>query len=158
MMNEGWSRRQLLKRLVATAGSLLLPPKRLLAKSALNPGERREIQIFSISPHTFRLSILPRSSGQATKVPDDGSLIKTYWGEPVATLRGSWRPQTIRAGNLQVHASPEPLACEIATTAGKRIQRIAVDQGSGVITFETGEAPLFGLGAGGNIQRSAGHI
>jgi hypothetical protein len=106
-MNEGWSRRQLLKRLVATAGSLLLPPKRLLAKPAPNPGKRWEIQIFSISPHTFRLSILSRSSGQATKVPDDGSLIKTYWGGPVATLRGSWRPQTIRAGNLQVHASPE---------------------------------------------------
>lgn len=156
-MNEGWSRRQLLKRLVATAGSLLLPPKRLLAKSALNPGERREIQIFR-SARTHSASASPRSSGQAGKVPDDGSLIKTYWGEPVATLRGSWRPQTIRAGNLQVHASPEPLAYEIATTAGKRIQRIAVDQGSGVITFETGEAPLFGLGAGGNIQRSAGHI
>ena len=149
MMNEGWSRRQLLKRLMVTAGSLLLPPKRLLAESAPNPGEGWEFQVFSISPHTARFTIPPRSSGQAGKVPDDGSLTKTYWGEPAATLRGSWRPQTIRAGNLQVHASPEPLAFEIATTAGKRIQRIAVEQGSGVITFDTGESPLFGLGEGG---------
>ena len=149
-MHKDWSRRQILKQLVAAGGALLAGPKGASAQDAraTAPGDR-QIQIVSISPHMLRLTILPRSGGQAATIPDDGSLVKTNWGEPVATLRGSWHSQSIRAGNLQIRAAPEPLSFEVETAAGIHIQRIEVDEATGVVGFETGDSPLLGLGEGG---------
>ena len=149
-MHKDWSRRQILRQLLAAGGVLLVGPKRASAQDATAATPRdRQIRLVSISPHTIRLTILPLSHGQATTGPDDGSLVKAYWGEPVATFRGAWRSQDIGAGKLQVRASSQPLSFEIATAAGKHIQRIDVNESTGVVSFETGDSPLLGLGEGG---------
>ncbi|MGE5206879.1 MAG: TIM-barrel domain-containing protein, partial [Chlamydiota bacterium] len=150
MANNGWSRRQVLKQMVGVAGTLALHPERALAKTATaTAAESCEIRVFLISPHTVRLSIVPLAHGQAGAVPADGSLVKTDWGKPLAVLRGQWRSQTITAANLQVRADAEPFLFRIADGKGKPIQRLNVDPHTGVVTFETGDSPLFGLGEGG---------
>jgi len=149
-MHDHWNRRQILKHMVAASTALMLPGKPASAK--LSPsaiGQKFEIQITSVSAHTFRLSILPIEHGKAGSVPSDGSLVRESWDSPITKLRGDWRPQTVTAGGVLVQASSSPLAFTIETTNGKKIQRITADQATGIVTFETGDSPLLGLGEGG---------
>jgi alpha-glucosidase/alpha-D-xyloside xylohydrolase len=149
-MHDRWDRRSVLKQLFAAAGTLLLPTKRLLAKSApAETASEYQIEISSVSPHTVRVSVLPLTNGKTGSVPFDGSLIQPSWGSPAATLTGQWRPQKIQAGNLRVSVNPSPLTFEIENSSGQRIQQLALDPQTGVVHFETGNYPLFGLGEGG---------
>ncbi len=52
-------------------------------------------------------------------------------------------------GNLIVHAVPEPLTFTIENKKGETVQRLAIDPETGVIQFQTGRSPIFGLGEGG---------
>src|SRR5258708_2589827 len=136
--------------MVAASTALMLPGKRASAK--LSPsaiGQSCEVQIASISAHTFRLSILPIEHGKASSVPSDGSLVRESWDSPITRLRGDWRPQAVSAGGVLVKASSSPLAFSIETTNGAKIQRITADEATGVVTFDTGASPLLGLGEGG---------
>ena len=143
-------RRQIVKQLLVAAWTLMLPEQRAAAQTA--PGSTHaesEIQIASVSEHTFRLTLLPIRNGRAGPVPLDGSLVQSFWGNPVSVLRGDWRSQTILAGGVRVHARSEPLAFNIEDAAGQRIQAITVDEKTGALSFETGNSPIFGLGEGG---------
>jgi alpha-glucosidase/alpha-D-xyloside xylohydrolase len=149
-MDDLWNRRRILQQLMAVAGTLILPARRLLAKPLRADIPREsEVHITSISEHTFRLSVLPVQNHQTTAIPLDGSLVEATWGSPMAILRGDWRSQTVKAGNVVIHASPAPLSITIENTEGKRLQQLSMDRGTGVIQFETGNAPLLGLGEGG---------
>ena len=149
-MGDFWNRRRVLKQLVAVAGTLMLPAKRVIAKSFLAEVPRDwEIQISSISERTLRLSVLPLKDGQTTPIPLDGSLVQDAWKAPIAILRGDWRSQTVTAGGVVVHASPMPLSFTIENTKGERVQQLTVDRDAGTVLFETGKSPLFGLGEGG---------
>ncbi|HSB76950.1 MAG TPA: TIM-barrel domain-containing protein, partial [Terriglobales bacterium] len=149
-MSDGCSRRQLLKQLLAGAGTVLLRPERAPAQTSDVAGPAdREVRITSISPHTLRLSILRLTKDGPAKAPADGSLIKTSFGPPVAILRGRWRERTLKAGNLRVRASSDPLSFHIANAKGEVLQRLSVERETGVVRFDTGTSPLFGLGEGG---------
>ena len=148
-MDSGWNRRHVLKQFIAVAGALALPAKRLLANSFLAGRREWDIQISSVSAHTFRLSMLPIDGGRTNAIPMDGSLVKASWGAPAATLRGEWRAQIVNVGNLTVHAVPDPLAFTIENKKGETVQRLAVDPETGVIQFQSGRSPIFGLGEGG---------
>jgi alpha-glucosidase (family GH31 glycosyl hydrolase) len=126
-MSERYNRRQIL-------GAALLAPARMLGA----PPEL-EVQIAPVSPHTFRLTI----GGKAT---DDGTLVQESWGAPVATMRGQFAAQTVKAGGVIIHASSNPLVFEID---GGKVLKLAVDAESGVLSFPTGDAPLLALGEGG---------
>jgi alpha-glucosidase/alpha-D-xyloside xylohydrolase len=112
-------------------------------------GQDAEIQIAPVSTHTFRLTVLPIREGQLAAVPTDGSLVQTSWGAPVAKLRGAARAQTVKCGGLRIKISDNPLAFAIETAAGEAVQRLGIDQETGVVSFTTGNAPLVGLGEGG---------
>jgi alpha-glucosidase/alpha-D-xyloside xylohydrolase len=129
------NRRQALKRVGA---ALLLPSQQKAA------GDDVEIQIAPVSPHTFRLTVLPIKDGQLVPVPTDGSLVQTSWGHPVAKLRSAACAQTIKCGDLRIDFTPDPLTFAIAGA-----QRIEIDKDTGTVSFETGSAPLLGLGEGG---------
>src|SRR5215469_4549032 len=149
-MNDRWDRRQILKHMLATAGTLALPVQQLFAESAAPEiGAEREFQISSVSEHTIRLSVLPLNAGQAAAIPLNGSLVQASWGAPAARLRGDWQPQQIHAGNLRVLANPRPLEFTIKSAAEQEIQRLAIDPEKGTVEFDTGDSPLFGLGEGG---------
>ena len=149
-MHDCWNRRQILKHMVAASTALMLPGKPASAK--LSPGaigQNCEVQIASVSARTFRLSILPIVHGKAGRVPSDGSLVRESWEGPITKLRGDWRQKTVSAGGVLVQASSSPIAFTIETANGKKIQRITVDQTTGIVTFDTGGSPLLGLGEGG---------
>jgi len=102
-------------------------------------GQDVEVWISPVSEHTFRLSVLPPGHGPI--VPTDGSLIKQSWGEPIAKLRA---PQNVETAGNKIAVSTSPLAIQIGT-----LQKLTVDPDSGILSFHTGDAPLLGLGEGG---------
>lgn len=132
------NRREALKRVGAAGAALLVPSQQKAA------GDDVEIQITPVSPNTFRLTVLPIKDGQLAPVPTDGSLVQTSWGTPVAKLRSGARAQKIKCGDLRIDFIPDPL-----TFAIERVQKIEIDKDTGVVSFETGSAPLLGLGEGG---------
>lgn len=149
-MPDSRNRRQFLKQLTAATGALMLPPVPLSADSASQERNREyEVQFSSLSPHTFRLSLLPVKNGQVGVIPSNGCLAQESWGSPVATLRGAWNAQVVDVGGMRVRAEPSPLTFAIASAKGEKIQLITVDRESGVVQFETGRSPLLGLGEGG---------
>jgi hypothetical protein len=148
-MDDFGTRRRVLKQLVAVAGTLMLPAKRAIANSFLAEVPREwEIQIFSFSEHALRLSVPPLKDGRTTTIPLDGSLVQAGWKAPVAILRGDWRSQTVKAGGVVVHVSPMPLSFTIENKQGERVQQLTVDRDTGVVLFEAGKSPMFGLGEG----------
>ncbi|HZS99246.1 MAG TPA: TIM-barrel domain-containing protein [Terriglobales bacterium] len=149
-MDSGWNRRRVIKQLIAVAGTLAVPAKRVFANSILGSAcPECEIQISSVSANTVRLSILPIQDGVAGAISMDGSLVQSSWGAPLATLRGDWQAQPVNAGDLTVHAAPDPLTFTITTKKIETIQQLVVDRESGVVHFQTGHSPILGLGEGG---------
>lgn len=149
-MDDRSNRRAILKRLLAAAGGLMFPARRLLANPTLPaPGRELEIKISSVSPHTLRFSLLPIKDGQTSIIPLNGSLVEPSRDVSVATLRGDWRAQVVNAGEVRVHVNPDPLAFTITNTKGEKIQRLTVNRETGVVGFETENSVLFGLGEGG---------
>jgi len=150
-MRDGWDRRQFLKQFSAATGALMLPARPLLASGTLatERNEEPEIQIGTVSPHTLRLTVLPIKDGHVSRIPMNGSLVQESWAPPVATLRGNWRGQVVKAGSLRVRVEPSPLMFTIENEKGERIQRLEIEKDTGVVQFETGNSPLLGLGEGG---------
>ena len=153
-MNQRWNRRQVLQRLVAVSTGLLLPANSEAAKPFLRLAcqddiDDIEVQIVSLSPHTFRLSILPVKNGQVSSIPFNGSLVRSSWPGPIAKLRGEASAQTIKLGSLALQVSAHPLTFTVVKAKGETVQTLIWDQQSGVVGFGTGDSPLLGLGEGG---------
>ncbi len=150
-MNQQWDRRQVLQRLAAVSTGLMLPSSPLVTKPfpRLASQDDIEVQVVSVSPHTFRLSILPVKNDQVGSIPSNGCLVRSSWDNPVAKLRGDVPAQTIRLENLTLQFSPDPIAFTVRTVSGESIQRLTWDRASGALSFETGNSPLLGLGEGG---------
>jgi len=153
-MNQRWNRRQVLQSLVAVSTGLLLPANPQAAKPFLRLARQDdiddiEVQIVSLSPHTFRLSILPVKNGQVSSIPFNGSLVRSSWPGPIAKLRGEASAQTIKLGSLALQVSAHPLTFTVVKAKGETVQTLIWDQQSGVVGFVTGDSPLLGLGEGG---------
>ena len=149
-MKKGYGRREVLKGMSAACAALLLPEQQVHVENALRiVGQDVEIQIGSVSKHTFRLSILPIKEGRVATIPTDGSLVRESWGAPVATMRGAAGARTIKAGGVNVRITADPLAFNIETDAAEQIQKITVDEETGIVLFVTGESPILALGEGG---------
>ena len=124
------NRRQIL------SAALLAPARMLAAPPDL------EVRIAPVSPNTFRLTI-------GGNPADDGTLVQQAWGSPLATLRGQFAPQSVKAGGGVVKASSNPLTFAIETAKGEPIQTLKIDADSGTLSFPTGSVPLLALGEGG---------
>jgi alpha-glucosidase (family GH31 glycosyl hydrolase) len=147
-MNPRWNRRDVLKGLAAASTAMIVPPMGASPKDG-RAARSVEAQIFSVSPHTFRMSILPVGKDAVVgSTPFDGSLVQESWGAPVARLRAEVE-QTIAAGGVQLTISLAPLRVTVKKTGGDVIQRLAYDDNTGAFSFLTGSSPLLGLGEGG---------
>ena len=147
-MTPRWNRRDVLKGLLAASTGIIVSSKQGTAQDDTRAPEKPiEIQVTSISAHTFRLSILPIDNGTIGQIPRDGSLVRESWGAPVAKLRAE--PATIAVGNLRLKISFHPVSISVANEHGDVIQQLAWDANTGVLTFLNGSSPLFGLGEGG---------
>src|ERR1051325_2637071 len=108
------NRRQALQ---GVGAQLLLRGEQKAAESALRvQGQDVEIQIAPVSEHTLRLTIIPIKDGETAGAMDDGSLVQSSWGSPVARLRGATPAQTVRCGALRIRVSPDPLTFVVETS------------------------------------------
>jgi len=149
-MKKGYDRREVLKGMSAACAAFLLPEEQVRAESALRIGGHDvEIQIGSVSKHTFRLSILPIKDGHVATIATDGLLVRESWGVPVAKIRGAAGARTIKVGDANLRITSEPLTFTIETAGAEQIQQIKVDEETGIVSFVTGESPILALGEGG---------
>ena len=143
-MKKSYSRRQMLRTLSAASAGLLVSQN----VSAAGFGAKGiEIQVSSVSAHTVRLSVLAIDHGKVGTIPNDGSLTRSLWGGPATKIRNA--SQSVRAGDLLVSVSRDPLVFAVSTSKGEMIQRILVDEQEGTVSFTTGNTALLGLGEGG---------
>jgi alpha-glucosidase (family GH31 glycosyl hydrolase) len=148
-MSQKWNRREVLKGLVAASTALVIPPKRGTAQETTSiAGQQVEIQISSISAHTFRLSMFPLNDSSQKSIPSDGSLVQESWGAPAATLRADLAHEIV-LGSLRLKISFHPVSVTVTDERGNVIQQFAWDEKTGVLSFLSGSSPLFGLGEGG---------
>jgi alpha-glucosidase/alpha-D-xyloside xylohydrolase len=123
-----------------------------LALSAQNnelsiAGREIQVRLTTVRACTFRLTVLPLEPEMPVR--NDGSLVRTEWGRPVAQLRGKFDPQQLKSGELSVKVIPDPLSFHISDSSGELIQKLTIDPQTGSLSFLTGDSPLFGLGEGG---------
>lgn len=148
-MASKFNRREVMKTIAAASAAAMLPRTALGEQASLViAGQRVELQLTSVSPRNIRLALLPIQGSGVRPIPEDGSLVKSDWSRPTATIREA-KPATIRCGDLQVKTSFDPLAFAILDKSCTEIQRITVDQNAVEIGFKTGDSPLLGLGEGG---------
>jgi alpha-glucosidase (family GH31 glycosyl hydrolase) len=146
-MSPHWNRREILKGLAAASTAILIPPIPSAAEKDATVATRKiEIQIAPVSAHTFRLSIFPQD--QQGALISDGSLVREAWGPPVAKVQSA-PEHTIAAGDLRLKISFDPVTIDISNKAGEAIQQLGWDDGTGVVSFQSGDSPLYGLGEGG---------
>ena len=150
-MTPRWNRRDVLKGLLAASTGIIVSSKQGIAQDDAHRLEKlTEIQVTSISDHTFRLSILPIDNGTTGHIALDGSLVRDSWGAPVAELRAEpVAVKTMAVGSLRLKISYHPVSISIANERGDVIQQLGWDQSTGLLTFLNGSSPLFGLGEGG---------
>ncbi len=136
--------------MAATSAAAAIPRALAADSDELKVAARdAKVRISCISAHTFRLSLLPIQHGIAMAIPDDGSLLRTDWGTPTASIRGPFSDSVVPCGNWRIAITRSPLAFTISDDKGAVVQRIRVDQQTGAAFFLTGNSPLLGLGEGG---------
>ena len=142
------SRREAVRRLATAGAGLALRDSILHAQSdAIQvAGRPVEIAVSSVSPATVRITALPVNQGL---IPDDDTLVSAAVGRILARRRARSVTAPIRAGNLIVRITADPIAIRIDTPGGASIQRLTLDAESPVIAFLLGKGPLLGLGEGG---------
>jgi alpha-glucosidase (family GH31 glycosyl hydrolase) len=146
-MNQQWNRRDVLKGLVSASTALVIARGQGTAQeiASIQPVE---IQISSVSAHTFRLSVYPLNNRTDKSIPFDGSLVQESWGAPVARLRAETGREFV-LGGFRLKISFHPVSIKVSSELGAVIQQFVWDENTGVLSFLTGSAPLFGLGEGG---------
>jgi alpha-glucosidase/alpha-D-xyloside xylohydrolase len=149
-MNSQWNRRDILKGLAAASTAMIISPKLgAIPQGEPIPADALELQITSLSPTTFRLSVFPvGQNGQIGPMPSDGSLVQSSWGNPISKLRAD-TDRTIVVGNVHLKISFHPLRITVADAQGETIQQFTLDENIGTVSFLTGASPLYGLGEGG---------
>ncbi|MBI3264055.1 MAG: glycoside hydrolase family 31 protein [Acidobacteria bacterium] len=150
-MTRQLSRRDVLKHAgLAATGALVGAPLARAQDPTLRIARRPvEMRVTPASPDTVRISVVSLESGRALPIPDDGSLVARSWPEPTARFQTLAGPQTVRAGNLTVRVSPNPMTIAVSARDGRAVQQLGFDPETGALTFQLGDGPLLGLGEGG---------
>jgi alpha-glucosidase (family GH31 glycosyl hydrolase) len=146
-MNRQCNRRDVLKGLVSASTALVIARGQGTAQEIASV-QPVEIQISSVSAHTFRLSVYPLNNGAEKSIPFDGSLVQESWGAPAARLRAETGREFV-LGGFRLKVSFHPVSITVTNELGAVIQQFVWDKNTGVLSFLTGSAPLFGLGEGG---------
>ena len=143
-----WNRRDILKGMAAASTAMVVRSNLSAAEDAVSNTSPLEIQLTSISAHTFRLSLMPIPNGSVAAIASDGSLVQESWGPPTSSLRSA-PSQPVAIGKFKLTISLKPVTIKIANEHGELIQQFDWDESTGAFSFLTGTSPLFGLGEGG---------
>jgi alpha-glucosidase (family GH31 glycosyl hydrolase) len=113
-------------------------------------GQDCELAIFEVSAHTLRITVTPQKEPQAALNLDAGPVLnRRTWPEPVLKATDLPKDQTLFLKNQIVTIKPSPLTIEVASLAGKVVQRLSFDATASGISFRLGAGPVVGLGGGG---------
>lgn len=150
-MNKPLSRRDALKSIGSVGAVALAHPATMLAQTAALEiaGKPVEITVSSVSPDTVRLSIVPLVNGQPQPIPNDGSLVQPSWGKTLARVTTLPKAQQVRAGNLIVKFTPDPLTVRVEAKDGRLVQQLRPDASTGALSFLLDGKPVLGFGEGG---------
>jgi alpha-glucosidase/alpha-D-xyloside xylohydrolase len=150
MSKSSLSRRRMVRSLGVAGAAFLTRSATYGADAGLQvAGKPVEIQLTSVSPVTFRLTVQPVQGGKLVDIADDGTLVRTAFGAPAARFRGPARARTVKLGDLRVTFTPDPLAFGIQMASVEKIQHLQIDRETAVVSFPTGPTPILGLGEGG---------
>ena len=149
-MSKKWNRREILKGAAAASAAMAVHPANAYRSDddVEAPVQPIEVQLTSLSPHTFRLSLLPVKNGSAGAIPMDGSLVQNSLGVPAAKLSCTASTK-IPVGHFSLDISFQPITIAVIDSRGNIIQRFRFDEGTGVLAFLNGSTPLLGMGEGG---------
>ena len=112
-------------------------------------GQPVEIAVWSVSPHTVRITVRPLENGSPQAVPVTGALVHEEPGSAVVRSRDTNGLARIGAGNLVVRFTAGPPTLHIETAEGKVLQRLTLDAANPGMSFLLGDGPLLGFGEGG---------
>ncbi|MGA8441108.1 MAG: TIM-barrel domain-containing protein [Candidatus Sulfotelmatobacter sp.] len=146
-MNRQWNRRDVLKGLVSTSTALVIPGGQGTAQEVA-PARQVEVQISPVSAHTFRFSMFTGNHGPERLISSDGSLVRESWGAPALSLHAEPGHEIV-LGSLRLRISFHPVSITVSNERGTVVQQFVWDDNTGVLSFLSGNAPLFGLGEGG---------
>jgi len=137
-------RRRVLKLLGTTAAVSLVDHSWLLAsdQEIRIGGRAAQVQISHISPYTVRIRLVESAPAAGLQAPNDGALNPALSAAvPAGTTKS--REQ------LRVEVSPTLPVITISSADGRQLQRLAIDDQTGAVTFPLGGKPVLGMGEGG---------
>ena len=144
-MKKTITRRETLKLIGSAAAAGLLRPTWVLASDddVLIGGRAVEIKVTPISRYSARITLSQRGAA-STALAADGALAPQFVSREKA---GTYTVAV--ADHLRVKTSRESLTFEVSRPDGGLVQRLAIDQQTGAVTFPLGGAPVLGMGEGG---------
>jgi alpha-glucosidase (family GH31 glycosyl hydrolase) len=150
-----WSRRAALKQIGTAGAGVLLAPCVLRSQSSplVVNGTAVEVIVASVSAATVRLTVTPIDDGAARF--ESGALVAAAAGKAVGRHRDVF--PAVKAGDLVVRLTREPLTLTVETAQGTRVQTIGLSGQSPRVTFALGKGPLLGFGEGGQQFDRRGH-
>jgi hypothetical protein len=146
-MSSSVSRRAALRQLAAAGAGTLIAPQVLRGQASplIVAGRPVEIAIASVSAATVRITVRDVSAGAT--LPNQGALVDAARGRSVGRQRGAF--ESVRAGDLVVRATLNPLTIDVTTRDGKPVQRFVMNADAPGLSFSLGSGPLLGFGEGG---------
>jgi len=140
------SRREVLKAMGSASAAAILPIKLYAAGDTWT---ERTIHLAAVSRHTVRLTIIPIVGGTPAKLLQNGSLLHGLEvGPALEDLRGA-QPKIVKLGDQTISVSSNPLRIEVINHEGQIVQRLALSDDGGSVSFLTGDVPVLALGEGG---------
>ena len=112
-------------------------------------GRNVELSLTQISDRTVRITLTPTPlPADAANLNDSAVLAPQQRPEPALRVAELNSPRNVPLGALRARITPNPLAIELSTSTGHRVQRLDFDAEDAAVSFPLGQGPLFGLGEG----------
>src|SRR5262245_50760004 len=130
--------------LSALLGALIAPPG-ARAENIMRGGQPAELTVAAAGAHGVRVTLKP--VGMA--LPPSPSLHTLEIKNPAIRLRTIEKLVQARIGALDVEITPSPLTILVKGATGREVQKLVFDEKTGHVSFNVGDAPVLGLGEGG---------
>ena len=108
-------------------------------------GQPAELTVTKGGAHSVRVLLKP----VGLTLPPSPSLLTLELRNPEISLRTIDKVVQARVGAMDVEITPSPLTVLVKGTSGRVIQKLVFDEKSGYVSFNLGDAPVLGLGEGG---------
>ncbi len=130
--------------LAALLGAVIAAPG-AWAADITRGGRPEELTVTSGGVHGVRVTLKPVDLA----LPPSPSLLMLEINNPTVRLRTIEKPVQARVGALDVEITPAPLTVLVKSATGREIQKLVFDEKTGNVSFSIGDAPVLGLGEGG---------